>query len=622
MSKVELEVKLTAPSSRSGAFSSPGKRTLVFCLLLAAVTLLVYNPANHYGFIDYDDGRYVYENHHVQAGVTWDTFKWAFTSTDQANWHPLTWLSHALDCQLFGLKPAGHHLTNILLHTLNVLLLFLLLARSTRRLVPSLFAAALFAVHPLNVESVVWVAERKNVLSTTFFLLTLAAYGWYACRPGWRRYLAVCGLLACGLASKPMLVTAPLALLLLDYWPLGRITNWSTPSEAIPVRQFSVVRLLSEKLPLLLLAAASSAITLRAQRSGGAFGLTYPLADRLKNAIGSYGAYLWKTIWPAHLALFYPYNAHSVATWKVASSALFLVAVSYAVWRSRSRRYLVVGWLWFLGTLIPVIGIVQVGSQSMADRYAYIPLIGIFVMSTWFVADWAAKPSFRLPSFVIAGVLLVALSVATYRQIGYWSDSVTVWSHTLQVTGNNWVADNNMGEALVQLNRIEDAYPYFVKSAQEAPINAVAQLNIGAYFQTHGRGQEAIAQYQLALRLPAEPTTRATAYADLGEAYFDSGDYASSRSNYEQALRLDPERVSAVRGMGRLLQEQGRWEEAARYFAFAVQLQPSAHGYLELAKALIQANHPDEAMLAWQHAVQEQPSLANLPAPRTATRQP
>jgi protein O-mannosyl-transferase len=622
MSNANVGVEPKVPSGLSAPFASSDKRSLVLCLLLAALTLVVYNRANHCGFINYDDPVYVSQNSHVRAGLTWATLKWAFTSTEHDNWHPLTWISHALDYQLFHLNPAGHHFTSVLLHALNVVLLFLLLVRSTRRFALSFFAAALFALHPLNVESVVWIAERKNLLSTTFFLLTLGAYGWYAFKPGWKRYLAVAGLLACGLASKPMLVTTPFVLLLLDYWPLGRITKWTRTSNTLAVKQSSATWLLIEKLPLLLMVVASSAVTLYAQRSGGAFGLsTYPLADRFKNAIYSYVAYLGKAVWPVHLTLFYPYD-DALARWKVSLAALFLIVTSYVIWGLRSRGYLVTGWLWFLGTLIPVIGVVQVGGQSMADRYTYIPLIGIFVMVTWLAAEWLEKNSVRWPNYVVPAVLLLSFSFATYKQIGYWNDSVSVWTHALQVTQHNWSAENNLGEALVKLDRADDAYPYFLQSAREAPGNPAARLNIGAYLRAHGQDDAALAEFKLALRLAAEPNMRAGAYANLGELYLHRGDYADSQSSYEQALRLDPDRVNSLRGMAFLLQTQGRWAEAVPYFDLVVKLEPSARGYLELAKALDKANHPAEAMVALRHAVQEEPSLASVPALRALAQQP
>jgi protein O-mannosyl-transferase len=613
MSSTAVQAKQPDPqvSPSFGPFASPEKRTFVLSLLLVVFTLVLYNPANHFSFINYDDNHYVYENPHVRAGLTWGTLRWALTSFDEANWHPLTWISHALDCQLFNLNPAGHHLTSVLLHAVNVVLLFLLLARSTRRAGPSFFVAALFALHPLNVESVAWIAERKNVLSTMFFFLTLGAYGWYALKPGWKRYLAVAGLLVCGLASKPMLVTTPFVLLLLDFWPLRRIQGWSTPSETLAIEQSPVRRLLLEKLPLLLLVAASSVITLRAQGAAGAVGaLPFPAGARLENGIYSYVMYIWKAIWPTNLTLFYPYSGRSLSLWKVGVAALLLIAISSVVLRLRSRGYLVTGWLWFLGTLVPVIGVIQVGNQAMADRYAYIPLIGLFVMIAWATADWAQGKRFGLAlQAVPAMCVLVALSAATYRQIGYWRDSLDVWTHALKVTQNNFVAEENAGVALVQLNRVDEAYPFFVRAAQDEPNDPVARLNIGAYLHQHGRQAEAIPQYELALRLGSEPGMQATTYTNLGSAYSDLGDYAKARADFEQALRLNPNQAGAWQGMAFLAQKEGNLDEAIRCYARSAELQPSGLGYLQLAKVLAQANHRAEALAAYQQALRLAPDL-------------
>jgi len=624
MSSAAVQTKQTEPSvSRTlELFTSPGKRNLVISLLLVIFTLLLYNRANQLAFVNYDDPQYVSENPHVRAGLTWATVKWSLTSIEQANWHPLTWMSHAFDCQLFHLNPAGHHFTSVLLHALNVALLFLLLAWSTRRTGASFLVAALFAVHPLNVESVAWVAERKNVLSTLFFFLTLAAYGWYALRPGWKRYLAVAGLLACGLASKPMLVTVPFVLVLLDYWPLGRIQKWSAPS-SLAIEQLPAVWLVLEKLPLLLLIAASSAITLRAQHAGGALGyLTFPLTARLKNAIYAYASYLGKTVWPARMTLFYPYVGRSLLLWKVSVAAVLLIAISSAVWKMRTRGYLLTGWLWFLGTLVPVIGIVQVGSQSMADRYAYIPLIGFFVMVVWLAADLVENKKGKLALWALPALCLVALSLITYRQIGYWRDSLTLWSHALQVTEHNYIAENDMGEALVQLHRVEDAYPFFVRAANDDPNDPFARLNIGSYLQMHGHEDAAMAQYQMVLHLAPEPNLRSVAYTNLGTVYFDRGDYVKSRSSYEDALRLNPNEASAWQGLAALCQKQGNLEGAIAYFSRAVELQPTGDRYLQLARALAQSNRRAEAVAALEQALKEEPDLIKIAAPVQSGQQP
>src|SRR5580700_2039259 len=358
-------------------------------MLLAAVTIALYIPVTRHSFIVLDDRDYVTANFHIHGGLSWNTVKWAFTSTAAANWHPLTWLSHALDYQLFALNPAGHHLDSVLIHALNAVLLFLLLAWGTKRVGPSLLVAALFALHPINVESVAWVAERKNVLSTLFFFAAIAAYVWYAQKPDWRHYLLVAALFAAGLMAKPMVITLPFVLLLLDYWPLGRTAG--SPSSVVRVPQLALPKLILEKVPLLFLSGLSAIITVRAQGSAQAVRTLhqFSFAIRIENAIVAYGLYLWKMLWPARLAPLYPHPESTLPVWQVSLSALVLVSVTVLVVVLRSRRYLLVGWFWFLGTLIPVIGLVQVGDAAMADRYAYIPLVGIFVMIAFGVADLA-----------------------------------------------------------------------------------------------------------------------------------------------------------------------------------------------------------------------------------------
>ena len=454
----------------SAPLASAWKRDFAVCLLLAVATFALYGRAISYPFIEhYDDEIYVTANPHVQAGLTWQTVTWALTSTDYANWHPLTWLSHALDCELYGLNPGGHHFTNVFLHALNVGLLFLLLARSTGAKGRSLLLAALFAVHPFNVESVAWIAERKNVLSMFFFLLTLGAFGWYALKPAVKRYLVVALLFALALAAKPMVITLPCVLLLLDYWPLRRIAGWgqsqirragdhpespakySSPGTAWSVPQASFSWLVLEKLPLLAMSAANGAVTIFAQRSYGSMRLVLPLGVRLENAVYAYAMYVAKAFWPAQLAVFYPHPGDTLAAWQIGLAALFLVAVSALVWRERtSRPYLMTGWLWYLGTLVPVIGLIQVGEQAMADRYAYLPLIGIFLMAVWGAADLADRRQLSFPTRAkTAAIVLAVLAAFTWEQVTYWRSSSDLWSRALQVTKNNFTAEMNLAAALM-----------------------------------------------------------------------------------------------------------------------------------------------------------------------------
>jgi protein O-mannosyl-transferase len=613
---------LLPPKSQVSLFADPQKRNTIACLLLGVLTLALYNPVNRHPFANYDDDRYVINNLHVRQGLTLDTFTWALTATEQANWHPLTWMSHALDCSLFRLNPAGHHFTSILLHGVNVILLFLLLMWATERLGPSLFVAALFAIHPINVESVAWVAERKNVLCTMFFFLTLWAYGWYARKPDWKRYLAVAALFAVGLASKPMVITLPFVLLLVDYWPLGRVQEANAEaSQTLPAFPWS--RLVLEKLPLLALSAASAVITMQAQQAGGAVRTTAEVSfgARIATAIWAYAMYLWKMVWPARLAPLYPHPGDSLAAWQVLVAAAVLIAISVAVWRLRAPRYLLVGWLWFLGTLVPVIGLVQVGEAAMADRYAYIPLIGIFVMIAFGAADWAEQKKFGWWAAVPAAAILVALAAATHRQIGYWQSNYDLWSHTLAVTENNFVAENNLGGALILEGKEEEAHAHFEAAARINPRDPMSRSNLGIYYQQHGQMRDAVAQYEAAIGLTSDPGLLAQAYANLGAAERAMGEDEQARKSFDRSMRFNPNQFNAWLGMGLLAQKQGKLDEAVSDLSRSVELQPSAQGYLELGRTLAQAGHAPEALNAYEQALKLSPDLVEAQQAADALRQ-
>ena len=575
-----------------------------------AATLALYNPVNRHPFVNYDDDRYVTENPHIRNGLSWDTVSWAFTAEEQGNWHPLTWLSHALDYQLFRQNATGHHFTSLLIHSANAVLLFLLLTYATGRLGPSLLVAALFALHPINVESVAWVAERKNVLSTFFFFAALAAYCWYARRPDWRRYLAFAGLFALGLMSKPMVITLPFVLLLLDFWPLGRIQGF--PAGVLSVPQSPLSRLLVEKLPLLVLSAASAAITMRVQQAGGAMRSTaqFSLGVRLENAVVAYAMYLWKMVWPSHLAPLYPHPGDSLSAWQVTLSALVLLAVTVVVLRFRSRRYLLTGWLWFLGTLVPVIGLVQVGDQAMADRYAYIPLIGIFIMLAWGAADLADLLHIGLSARMIpAACILLALAFATHRQLGYWSSNYELWTHALAVTDKNFIAQNNLGGALLLLGKPDEAYAHFQAAAEINPNDPMSRSNLGAYLQEHGKLSEAMAQYDRSISLTSDPGLLAATYANLGTAYRNLGEDEKARDSYDQALRLNPNQSNAYLGLGELLEKQNQLDDAIRNYSRSVELRPTATGFLLLGHALETEARRPEALAAYQSALKLSPEL-------------
>jgi Flp pilus assembly protein TadD len=610
-------------TKKEGLFASAGKRNAIFCLLLIAATLALYNPVNRHPFVNYDDPSYITENPHVQASLTWGTVTWAFTSTEHSNWHPLTWLSHALDCQLFHLNPAGHHFTSLLIHAVNAAFLFLLLAWGTKRVGPSLFVAALLAFHPINVESVAWVAERKSVLSTFFFFLAITAYGWYAQRPNWRRYAAVFMAFALALMSKPMVITLPFVLALLDYWPLGRIRG-SAPS-AVSAAQTSIWKLLVEKIPLFALSVGSAIITMYAQQSGGAMRSTlqFPFAVRIENAIVAYAMYLWKMFWPAHLAPLYPHPGNSLPFWRMFVSLLVLANITVLVWQfgtnrrshkngetrgTPAKRYLLVGWLWFLGTLVPVIGLVQVGDAAMADRYGYIPLIGIFVMIAFGMSDLAdARKVGVIPRLTAAACVLIALAFASDRQLSYWSSSYDLWAHTLTVTQNNYIAEDNFGGALVLLGKTNEAYPHFRAAALINPYDPMSHFNLGAYLQESGQLQDAIGQYQYTIHLTSDVGLLAGAYANQGSALRDLGQNDKARASYDEALRLNPRQFNAYLGLGHLLEKQGKQDEAISAYSQSVAIRPTDEGYFALGQVLEAARRNEEAAAAYRAAVKINP---------------
>jgi tetratricopeptide (TPR) repeat protein len=604
----------------SRLFASAEKRNQIVCLLLAVLTLALYNPVNHHPFVNYDDDRYVTENPHIRQGLTADTFTWALTSTEQANWHPLTWMSHALDVSLYRLNPSGHHFTSVLLHAVNVVLLFLLLVWATGRLGPSLFVAALFAVHPIQVESVAWVAERKNVLCTMFFFLTLWAYGWYVRKPDWKRYLLVAAMFAAGLASKPMVITLPFVLLLLDYWPLKRIPGDEVVSAKSPS---SWLTLVLEKLPLLALSAASALVTMHAQQTGGAVRTTaeFSFGVRLANAIYSYAMYLWKMVCPLRLAPLYPHRGDSLASWQVLVAAVVLIAITAFVLKFRALRYLLVGWLWFLGTLVPVIGLVQVGEAAMADRYAYIPLIGIFVMIGFGVADFSQKRRLGLWPALPAVVVLIALSALTHRQIGYWQSNYDLWSHTLAVTENNFVAEDNLGGALILEDREEEAHPHFEAAARINPKDPMSRSNLGTYYQTHQQMREAVAQYRAAISLTSDPGLLAQTYANLGMAQQALGEDDDARKSFDRSMRLNPLLFNSWLGLGLLARKQGKLQEAIDDLTESLNSQPTARAYLELGRTYELKGQTQLAIGSYEQALRLDPGFTEAQHAVDALRQ-
>jgi len=507
----------------------------LLALSLVATTLFAYSAVRHHPFIVLDDRGYVVTNTHIQQ-LNWETVKWSFTTFRASNWHPVTWLSHAVDYHFFLLDAGRHRDVNLLLHAVNALLLFWILLRATGYAGRSFAVAALFALHPINVESVAWIAERKNLLSMFFFLLALGAYRWYASRARVDRYLAVAVLFAFGLMSKAQIVTLPFVLLLWDYWPLRRMFRApdTSASTDIPAKSFSWLAL--EKLPLLALSAASAIVTVKAQQEGGTIGgvlNSFSFPARMGNAVVAYVAYLRDAIWPSRLAFFYPHAAASA--WPIAAAFLLLLAITAVAVADRRRRYFAVGWLWFLGTLVPMIGLIQVGSQSMADRYAYLPLVGLFITIVWGVADCTeGLPLTRvwLPASTVA--ILSLLALATRRQVSYWADDMTLWSHTAGVTRNNWMAENQIGELLLMQGDAEAAIPHFRAATAMEPRFPFAHLHVGVYEEEHGRPREAIQQLQTVLDLTQfeaarTPVIRGTALVYMSYAYNQLGDYANQQ---------------------------------------------------------------------------------------------
>ena len=519
------------------------QRPILLGALLVLATLPLYGPVTHHEFLLFDDSQYVTRNIHVSTGLNFGNVAWAFTTFHEANWHPLTWLSHMADCQLFGLNSGPHHLVNVALHAANVLLLFFLLQRATGAVWRSFFVAALFAVHPLNVETVAWVAQRKSLLCTLFSLLTIAAYGWYARRPDWKKYLVVVAAFALALLSKPMAVSLPLVLLLLDYWPLERY-------EDLPFRR-KWVRLSLEKLPLLLLSVASSAVTMVAQRSRGAVAWEsiLPLSWRLENAIVSYVAYLGKTVWPAKLAVFYPHPLHSLSWSNVVAATVILVAITLAVLYFHRARYLAMGWFLFVLTLIPVIGIIQVGRQAMADRYAYVPCIGLFIIIAWGLSDVVTAAAIpRLVPGVAALCLILAFAAATSRYLPYWQSGVKLFTHARMVAWRpDSVIEESLAEALFAAGRYDEAFPHSQEACALRPDDANCHYHMAEilFFVRH-QLPDALEQYQLAARFTNAKDVELRCLINSAEILLDLGDYETAEMKLAAALQIDPNNSTAL----------------------------------------------------------------------------
>jgi len=574
--------------------------TIVIYLFLAAISLAVFGQTIRYDFVNFDDDVYVYNAPAIQAGLTIKGIALAFTSPHARNWHPLATISHMLDCQLYGLNAGGHHATNIVLHTIAVLLLFRVLRQMTGAVWKSVVVAALFAVHPLHVESVAWVSERKDVLSAVFFLLMLDAYARYARKASMTRYLAVAVLFAAALMSKPMLVSAPVVLLLLDYWPLRRFEQPSSTKGKAKIlksgNQGRVIRrLFLEKIPLLVLSAGSCVITFVLQKRATGAIPPLPFLWRVQNAFASYVIYVWKTLWPTRLAVFYPHPDNTLAIWEVILAIGFLLAITVAaiVFR-RERPYLFTGWFWYLGMLVPVIGLVQVGEQGHADRYTYLPHIGLFLLAVWLAADvTAVRQSRSRFAVATAVVIVVALAWAAFIQTSYWRNSETLWTHALAVTSDNDFAHNNLGYLCVDRGELDKAISHFEtalrirSSRMDTHYNvgsAFVQMNLADALARKGQSDKAMVHYEEAIKL--EPNY-ADAYYNRGNVLFAKGRIDEAIADWEKTLQIQPNDADAHTCLGNALLRQGSLKEAIAHYEKALALAPKdPHSRINIAWVL------------------------------------
>ena len=592
---------------------SPKAVVPMVVLALSLLVFGVYWQVGGYAFTNIDDGMYVSENPIVLRGLTLEGVRWAFTTFHAANWHPLTWLSHMLDVEFFGPSAGWHHRMNVLYHLLNTELLFLVLWRITGGMWQSAFVAALFGVHPLHVESVAWVAERKDVLSTLFWILTMGAYLRYARRPGIGRYLQVTAVFALGLMCKPMMVTLPFVLLLLDWWPLGRLATSDSPH--FPSWRFSlpvVSRLAWEKVPLLGMSAISCAITYLAQAKGKSiFSFEQiPFGSRISNAFVSYVIYLGKTVWPSSLAVFYPHPATvhaNIPAWEIAGAILLLCGFTImALRQGHSRPYLAMGWLWYLGTLVPVIGVVQVGGQALADRYTYVPLIGIFIAVAWGIPPILSARRYRqLVLGAFAGALLVALSVTAWVQVGYWRDSVTLLSRAVAITDRNWLAMNNLGASYGKLGQHQRAIGYCREALRIKPDFAEAWTSLGVSYDALGQYQQAIGYYREALRIKPD---FAEAWYNLGISDGKLGRYQQAIGYYREALRIKPDFAEAWSNLGVSYDALGQDQQAIGYFLEALRIKPDfAEAWYNLGVSYGKLGLHQQAIPIYQEALRIKP---------------
>ena len=608
--------KTSEEQSAGPDFPSPAQpidwRLIAFlAALLALGTAAVYALAMRNGFVNLDDPDYVTRNPRVLAGLTWADIRWALGSSyPSSNWHPLTWISHMLDVQLYGRNPAGHHFTSVLLHILGVVLLFLLIERATGRPLRSAAVAALFAVQPLNVEAVAWISERKSVLSVLLFLLAIGAYGWYAKKPGVGRYLWVVLFFGLGITAKVMVIPFPFALLLLDYWPLGRLSGTDTDGNS---RKFypALRALVIEKIPLFVMAAAGGAVTVYVHSREHALTATMPFSWRFKNAIFSYLAYLGKAIWPVGLAPYYPHPENTLSWTIVALSGLALAAITLIVWRFRERKYLLMGWLWYLGTMLPMIGFIQTGRQGMADRFMHIPMMGLLFALVWLIGDLASEKHWQKEIAVAIFLLALApFAALTIKQIGYWHDSYTLFAHTLDVTKNNGFAENDFGVALMERGEPQLAVQHFAAAVHLSPDLASPHYNVAVLLQKQNRLDDAEHEYRAALALSSDQAEIVQSHNNLGILYLVQGKYAAATAELSAAIALDPNEQNSYIGRGTAEMQMMNTDAAIADFTNAAQIAPSPLALFRLGQALENKGDTRQAAKAYAAALQLAPAMS------------
>ncbi len=589
---------------------------LIYVMLVAAV-VVAYEPMRHNDFISYDDPHYVTGNPHITGGLTAKSVIWAFTNPHYHMYHPLTSLSHMLDCELFGLEPLWHHADSLLFHALNTLLLFWVVKRMTGAVWPSAFVAAIFALHPLQVDSVAWVSERKSVLSGFFWILTMAVYLRYSERPTLGRYVLVIIVYVLALMSKPVVITLPFVLLLLDYWPLGRLRTRSAENEEpgkLRYRQFSTGRLVMEKLPLFILSAILSVITFVVQRIGGAVSplAMIPVKYRIANVFLAYLKYIEKFIWPHKLAIFYPHPANRIPMVTAGICALVFIIISVRCFQlGRRKKYLAVGWLWFVGMLVPVIGIVQVGAQAMADRYMYIPMIGLLIMIAWGADEASAKLRYRTILLTLsAAVVLFAAVLGTRHQLGYWQNDFTLSEHTLEVTEDNAIIHNTYGVVLHNAGRVDEALIHLQKAVEIIPTYSKARYNLAMLHFEQGRFDEAIASFQELLKTDKDS---AELYYYLALAYTKKGQQDQAAMYFSEALRINPNYTEAHNELGKVSLSAGQLDKAIECFNDVLQLDDKrADVYTNLGTAYMKKGRLDLAVSSWSRAVELNPNSAGV----------